>query len=92
VTTHEKDRGARGIRIAGEHQQLTLPGMLWSAGRDRARSAPLFFEAISKEQANELIASFGHPLEDDNRSVAALLQDHRYLMQANAKHEGETPP
>jgi hypothetical protein len=54
VTAREKDRGARGIRIAGEHQQLTLPGMLWPAGRDRARSAPLFFEAISKEQANEL--------------------------------------
>lgn len=67
VTAQEKDRGARGIRIAGEHQQLTLPGMLWPAGRDRARSAPLFFEAISKEQANELIASFGHPLEDYNR-------------------------
>ena len=57
------------IRVAGEHQQLTLPGMLWPAGCDRAQSAPLFFEKIDKKQANELIASFGgHPLGSYNRS------------------------
>ena len=70
VMTQQKGSGARarGIRVAGEHQQLTLPGMLWPAGRDRARSTPLFFEAIDKKQANELIASWGHPLGDYNRS------------------------
>src|SRR5215472_12549565 len=57
------------IHVAGEQQQLTLPGMLWPAGCDRAQSAPLFFEKIDKKQANELIAAFGgHPLGEYNRS------------------------
>jgi hypothetical protein len=56
------------IRVAGEHQQLTLPGMLWPAGCARAQSAPLFFEKITKDQANELITAFGgHPLGEYNR-------------------------
>jgi hypothetical protein len=56
------------IRVAGEHQQLTLPGMLWPAGCARAQGNPLFFEEIDKKQANELIAAFGHPLGKYNRS------------------------
>jgi hypothetical protein len=70
VMTQQRGEGAPAgrIRVAGEHQQLTLPGMLWPAGCDRARSAPLFFEEIDKKRANELIASFGHPLGDYNRS------------------------
>jgi hypothetical protein len=59
---------ARRIHVAGEHQQLTLPGMLWPSGCDRGQSAPLFFEKITRDQANELIAAFGHPLGRYNRS------------------------
>ena len=56
------------IRVAGEHQQLALPGTLWPAGCDRGQGDPLFFEKITKDQANELIAAFGHPLGEYNRS------------------------
>jgi len=56
------------IHVAGKDQQLTLPGMLWPAGRNRGQGDPLFFEEIDKRQANELIAAFGHPLGEYNRS------------------------
>lgn len=50
------------IHVAGDSGQLTLPGMLWPAGCDRGQSDPLFFSKITKGQANELLAHFGHPL------------------------------
>jgi hypothetical protein len=71
---HRKPRRSRArdaaslVHVSGEQQQLTLPGMLWPAGCDRGQGDPLFFEKISKEQANELIAAFGHPLGKYNRS------------------------
>lgn len=70
VTAHQEGKAApaRQIHVAGEHQQLALPGMLWPAGSKRGQGDPLFFEKITKDQANELIASFGHPLGDYNRS------------------------
>jgi hypothetical protein len=56
------------IHVAGENHQLALPGTLWPAGCDRGQGDPLFFEKITKDQANELIAAFGHPLGKYNRS------------------------
>lgn len=57
----------RVIRVAGEHQQLALPGMLWPAAVARAQQNPLFFEEIRPDQANELIEEWGHPLGPCNR-------------------------
>jgi hypothetical protein len=59
---------ARLIHVAGEHQQLALPGTLWPAGCDRGQGDPLFFSEITLDQANELIEWFGHPLGPFNRS------------------------
>src|ERR1035441_862821 len=56
------------IRVAGEHQQLALPGTLWPAGCDRGQSDPLFFSEITLDQANGLIEEFGHPLGPFTRS------------------------
>jgi hypothetical protein len=53
---------ARSIHIAGEHQQLVLPGALWPAGCERGHADPLFFAPITRRQANELLVAFGHPL------------------------------
>jgi len=50
------------IHVAGEGQQLALPGTLWPAGCDRGQGDPLFFGKLKKDQANDLIAAFGHPL------------------------------
>lgn len=53
---------ARPIHVASEQQQLVLPGTLWTAGCDRGQGDPLFFAPINKDQANELLVAFGHPL------------------------------
>jgi hypothetical protein len=58
----------RLIRVAGEHQQLTLPGTLWPEGCNIGQGDPLFFSEITLDQANDLIESFGHPLGPFNRS------------------------
>ena len=58
----DSDAPASLIHLAGEDQQLALPGTLWPAGCDRGQGDPLFFAKIKKDQANELIAAFGHPL------------------------------
>lgn len=53
---------ASPIHIVGEQQQLTLPGTLWPAGCDLGQSDPLFFAPVTKQQANELLVAFSHPL------------------------------
>ncbi len=69
TTVHDSPRGAAPlIHVAGEDQQLALPGMLWPAGCARGQSDPLFFAKITKGQANDLITAFGHPLGEYNRS------------------------
>jgi hypothetical protein len=60
-------RTASMIHVTGEQQQLALPGTLWPAGCDRGQGDPLFFGKISKDQANDLITSFGHPLGEFDR-------------------------
>lgn len=50
------------IHVAGDGQQVTLPGMLWPAGCDRGQGNPLFFAPVTRKQANELLDVFGHPL------------------------------
>ena len=55
------------IHVAGEDQQLALPGTLWPAGCDRGQGDPLFFAPITRRQANELLEHFGHPLGAYNR-------------------------
>lgn len=50
------------IHVAGDQGEYALPGELWPAGCDRGTSDPVFFEQITKRQANELLAAFGHPL------------------------------
>jgi hypothetical protein len=55
------------VHVAAEGRQLALPGMLWPAGRARTQDSPLFFEEIEKDQANDLIDSWGHPLGPYNR-------------------------
>ena len=59
--------GGAKIHVVGEHQQLVLPGTLGPAGCDRGQSDPLVFAPISKKQANELLAAFGHPLGEFDR-------------------------
>lgn len=54
--------GAPLIRVQGDGRELALPGDLWPAGCPRARETPVFFEEISKTQANDLITRWGHPL------------------------------
>lgn len=56
------------IHVAGDSQQLTLPGMLWPTGVDRGASDPVFFAPISKREANELLVVWDHPLGPFNRS------------------------
>lgn len=36
--------------------------MLWPAGCDRGHGDPLFFAKITRDQANDLLGAFGHPL------------------------------
>jgi hypothetical protein len=55
------------IKVVGEGRQLALPGTLWPAGVARAQATPLFFDEIKLDQANELIAEWGHPLGPCNR-------------------------
>lgn len=62
-----KDGSARSIQVMGGQEQLVLPGMLWPAGRNRGQSNPVFFEKITKGQANDLITEWGHPLGPYNR-------------------------
>jgi len=50
------------IHVASAGEQLVLPGALWPAGCDLSQANPLFFAPITKGQANELLAEFGHPL------------------------------
>lgn len=66
--TAVNSRGAsrRLIHLAGEERQIALPGKLWPAGCNR-QSDPLFFEKITKAQANDLITAWGHPLGPYNR-------------------------
>jgi hypothetical protein len=71
---HYKPRGSRDsdapaslIHVAGEQEQFALPGTLWPAGCDRGEGDPLFFAKITKDQANELLVAFGHPLGPFNR-------------------------
>jgi hypothetical protein len=67
VTATRRRRAGRLLHLAGESQQLTLPGTLWPAGCDRGQGDPLFFARISKDQANDLITAFGHPLGEFDR-------------------------
>jgi hypothetical protein len=57
----------RLIHLASASQQLSLPGTLWPAGCDRGQGDPLFFARITKDQANDLITAFGHPLGEFDR-------------------------
>lgn len=62
MTATSRRRGGRLIHLASASQQLSLPGTLWPAGCDRGQGDPLFFARITRDQANELITAFGHPL------------------------------
>jgi hypothetical protein len=44
-----------------------LPGTLWPAGCDRGQGDPLFFAPVTKQQANELLVAFDHPLDPFTR-------------------------
>jgi hypothetical protein len=60
--TQHGDAPARLIHVVGEQQQLALPGTLCPAGCDRGQGDPLFFAPVTRQQANELLVAFGHPL------------------------------